>query len=126
MKIILPVIFICLFAIAASAQEKQSENHGFKDLTLRMPSPKAFDLNNPNDSLKYRKRPRFSLPERHPDPLLAEKRKPEDNMPVIRPPKGHFPSMPVYEPDTTVHYTLKIKKFQGGKRPVRPASPKTE
>ena len=35
---------------------------------------------------------------------------PVDDMPCIKP-KGNFP-MPVYQPDSTVNYTLKIKYFK--------------
>lgn len=128
MKTILPVMFFCLFTVYAIAQpdnqggnKSSSRKSGPQDLMLRIPSTEI-----PGDSLKYRKQPHFRLPERRPGQLLAEKEKPADNMPIVGSPKGHFPQMPVYKPDTTVHYTLKIKKIQGGKRPAWPASPKIE
>lgn len=116
MKVVLPVMFFCLFTVFAGARpdnragnNSSSKKSGTKDLMLRIPSPETIN-NTPGDSLKQGQQPPSRLPEVQPDQRLAER--PAGGMPIIRSPKGHFPPMPVYKPDTAVHYTLKIKKMR--------------
>lgn len=91
---------------------------------FHMPSPEAYRFRiHPKDSLHYRKMPHIRFPGQYPDSLLAEKRSPLDRMPVVRSP-GYYRDyyrMPVYKPDTTIDFKLKIKKIERGIYPYRPA-----
>jgi|GEM_PF-5141632 len=121
-RIILLFIFMVLFLIPAVAQKGKSSatdttsvnSTREKALILRTVPRSDFHFQ-PGDSLRYKKIPRYRLPKQFPDSqrqqLWAEKRSPVDNMPIVVLPKFDF-RMPVYKPDSTIDFKLKIKKIE--------------
>ncbi len=122
-RIIFLFTFIGLFLISAVAQKGKSSgtdttsvNSMQKKPPIFMPSPESGFHFQPGDSLRYKKIPRYRFPKSYPDSLqqqlLAEKRSPIDNMPIAGSPGYYYPPMPIYKPDSTIDYKLKIKKIQ--------------
>jgi hypothetical protein len=129
-KFILFLAFAGLFLVSAVAQTGKpmrtdtiSVNSRQKSSKIQMPSPELGFRFQPKDSLSYEKLPRFRPPKQYPDSLqkqlLAEKRSPLDRMPVIVSPE-YYSRMPIYKPDTTIDFKLKIKKIEGGQFPYQP------
>jgi hypothetical protein len=129
-RIILPFLFIGLFLPSAVAQKGKpsrtdttSVNAAQKDAKVFIPSPELGFRFYPNDSLRYKKIPRYRLPKMQPDSLqqqlLAERQSPIDNMPIAGSP-GYYTRMPIYKPDTTIDFKLKILKLNGRKVPYSP------
>ncbi len=123
-RIIFLFAFIGLFLIPAVAQQDRSSgtdtasvNSMVQKPLIIKPAPESGFHFHPGDSLRYRKIPRYRLPKQYPDSLLpqqflAEKRSPVDNMPIAGSPGYYYPRMPIYKPDSTIDYKLKIKKIQ--------------
>jgi hypothetical protein len=121
------ILFAGLLTVSAGAQTGKSpepDSTRLKPL-LRMPSPE-FDRMRPysDDSRVYRKVPRLRIPAPQDSArtrILAERRSPHDNMPIIRlyrPYPGD--RMPVYRPDSTIDFKLKIKKLEKFNLPYPP------
>jgi len=119
-----------LFLLSAIAQKGKpletdttSVNAVQKDAKVFLPSPEFGFHFQPNDSLRYKKIPRYRFPKLHPDSsqqqLLAERQSPIDNMPVVVSPE-YYSRMPIYKPDTTIDFKLKIKKIERYCPPYQP------
>lgn len=125
-----PIIFttfiICLFSANSHAQNDfqqkfdTTSNHidipDFSDLEKSdAPNPEIgeFQLPNPNNELNFSEStPQEPFVYKYGSPTTTDRNN-IDNMPVIKP--GFKSNMPVAEPDTSINYTLQIKKIPSAK-----------
>ncbi len=89
---------------------------------IHLPAPKEVQPQRPNEVRPQRPDPQvyMQVPDSVRQQLLARKKSPFDNMPILGSSEPYRSRMPVYKPDTTrIDYKLKIKRL-GKNYPYHP------